>query len=48
MKAIFIEQYGGPDVLKYGDWPDPVAATGEVVIDVVAAGGRLEGARRPA
>ena len=37
MKAVFIEQYGGPDVLKYGDWPDPVAAPGEVVIDVVAA-----------
>src|SRR3954470_5724263 len=37
MKAIFIEQYGGPEVLKYGDWPDPVAAPGEVVIDVVAA-----------
>ena len=37
MKAIFIEQYGGPDVLKYGDWPDPVAGAGEVVIDVVAA-----------
>jgi len=37
MKAVFIEQYGGPDVLKYGDWPDPVPAPGEVVIDVVAA-----------
>ena len=30
MKAVFIEQYGGPDVLKYGDWPDPVPAPGEV------------------
>jgi NADPH:quinone reductase-like Zn-dependent oxidoreductase len=37
MKAAFIEQYGGPEVLKYGDLPDPVAGTGEVVIDVVAA-----------
>src|SRR4051794_11989638 len=37
MKAVFIEQYGGPEVLKYGDWPDPVAGPGEVVIDVVAA-----------
>lgn len=37
MKAAFIEQYGGPDVLKYGDLPDPVAGPGEVVIDVVAA-----------
>ena len=37
MKAAFIEQYGGPEVLKYGDLPDPVAGPGEVVIDVVAA-----------
>jgi NADPH:quinone reductase-like Zn-dependent oxidoreductase len=37
MKAVFIEHYGGPEVLKYGDLPDPVAAPGEVVIDVVAA-----------
>jgi NADPH:quinone reductase-like Zn-dependent oxidoreductase len=37
MKAVFIEQYGGPDVLKYGDWPDPAAGPDEVVIDVVAA-----------
>lgn len=37
MKAVFIEQYGGPDVLQYGDLPDPVAAPGEVVVDVVAA-----------
>ncbi len=37
MKAVYIEQYGGPDVVKYGDRPDPVAVTGEVVVDVVAA-----------
>ena len=37
MKAVFIEQFGGPEVLKYGDLPDPVAGPGEVVIDVVAA-----------
>src|ERR1039458_1747294 len=37
MKAAFIEQFGGPEVLKYGDLPDPVAAPGDVVIDVVAA-----------
>ena len=37
MKAAFIEQFGGPDVLKYGDLPDPVAAPGEVVVDVHAA-----------
>lgn len=37
MKAAFIERYGGPGVLKYGDLPDPVAGPGEVVVDVVAA-----------
>jgi NADPH:quinone reductase-like Zn-dependent oxidoreductase len=37
MKAAFIEQFGGPEVLQYGDLPDPVAAPGEVVVDVVAA-----------
>jgi NADPH:quinone reductase-like Zn-dependent oxidoreductase len=36
MKAVFFEQFGGPEVLKYGDLPDPVAGSGEVVIDVVA------------
>jgi NADPH:quinone reductase-like Zn-dependent oxidoreductase len=37
MKAAFVEQYGGPEVLQYGDLPDPVAGPGEVLIDVVAA-----------
>src|SRR5262252_3499745 len=37
MKAAFIERYGGPDLLKYGDLPDPDAGSGEVVIDVHAA-----------
>ncbi len=37
MKAVFIERFGGPDVLQYGDVPDPVAGSGQVVIDVVAA-----------
>jgi NADPH:quinone reductase-like Zn-dependent oxidoreductase len=37
MKAMFIEQFGGPDVLKYGDMPDPQAGPGQVVVDVVAA-----------
>jgi NADPH:quinone reductase-like Zn-dependent oxidoreductase len=32
-----LNKYGGPEVLKYGDLPDPVAGPGEVVIDVVAA-----------
>ena len=37
MKAVFIERYGGPEVLRYGDLPDPSAGPGEVVIDIVAA-----------
>jgi len=36
MKAVFIEQFGGPEVLRYGDFPDSVAGLGEVVVDVVA------------
>jgi len=37
MKAAYIERHGGPDVLKYGDMPDPVAGPGQVVVDIVAA-----------
>jgi NADPH:quinone reductase-like Zn-dependent oxidoreductase len=37
MKAAFIERYGGPSELRYGDLPDPVAGPGEVVIDLHAA-----------
>src|SRR5215831_12661426 len=37
MKAVYVEKYGGPDVLKYGDLPDPVAGAGEVLVDVAAA-----------
>ena len=37
MKAVYIEKFGGPEVLKYGELPDPVAKPGEVVVDVHAA-----------
>ncbi len=37
MKAAYIERHGGPDVLKYGDMPDPVAGPGQIVVDIVAA-----------
>jgi NADPH:quinone reductase-like Zn-dependent oxidoreductase len=37
MKAVFIERHGGPDELKYGVLPDPVARPGEVVVDIHAA-----------
>jgi NADPH:quinone reductase-like Zn-dependent oxidoreductase len=37
MKAAYFERFGGPEVLQYGDLPDPIAAAGEVVVDVHAA-----------
>jgi NADPH:quinone reductase-like Zn-dependent oxidoreductase len=37
MKAAFIERHGGPEVLQFGEMPDPVAAPGEVVVDIAAA-----------
>jgi NADPH:quinone reductase-like Zn-dependent oxidoreductase len=37
MKAVYIEKFGGPEVLRYGDQPDPVPAPGEVVVDVHTA-----------
>src|SRR3954468_18526065 len=37
MKAAYIERHGGPEVLQFGDLPDPVAAPGEFVVDVTAA-----------
>jgi NADPH:quinone reductase-like Zn-dependent oxidoreductase len=37
MKAVVFTQYGGPEVLRYVDVPDPVAQADEVVVDVYAA-----------
>jgi NADPH:quinone reductase-like Zn-dependent oxidoreductase len=37
MKAVYIERHGGPEELKYGDLPDPMAGPGEVVVDIHAA-----------
>src|SRR5215475_733503 len=37
MKAAYIQQFGGPEVLQYGDLPDPSAGPGQVVVDTVAA-----------
>jgi NADPH:quinone reductase-like Zn-dependent oxidoreductase len=37
MKAIVMAKNGGPEVLVYSDAPDPVAAPGEVVVDIHAA-----------
>ena len=38
MKAIQIEQFGGPEVMRYVEVDDPVAGDGEVVIDIARSG----------
>jgi len=38
MKAIRVHEFGGPDVLKFEDVPDPVPKPGEAVVKVEAAG----------
>jgi NADPH2:quinone reductase len=38
MKAVYISEPGGPEVLEVRDVPAPVPGPGEVLIDVVAAG----------
>ena len=37
MKAIVVHKYGGPEVLKFEDYPDPVPGAGEVLVRVAAA-----------
>jgi NADPH:quinone reductase-like Zn-dependent oxidoreductase len=37
MKAIVVHQYGGPEVLKFEDYPDPVPGQGEVLLRVAAS-----------
>jgi len=37
MKAIVVHQYGGPEVLKFEEYPDPVPGPGQVLIRVAAA-----------
>ncbi len=37
MKAAYFMKNGGPEVMQYGDVPDPVARPGQVLIDVQAA-----------
>ena len=36
MKAIVIHAYGGPDVLKVEEVPDPIPGEGEVLVKTVA------------
>ena len=37
MKAAFFMRHGGPEVLQYGNVPDPAAGAGELLVDVHAA-----------
>jgi NADPH:quinone reductase-like Zn-dependent oxidoreductase len=37
MKAMLLTNHGGPEMLRFGEAPDPVAGPGEVVVDIHAA-----------
>ena len=37
MKAIVVHQYGGPEVLKFEEYPDPTPGTSQVLVRVAAA-----------
>ena len=37
MKAIVVHEYGGPEVLKFEEYPDPDPGRGEVLVRVAAA-----------
>lgn len=37
MKAVVVHQYGGPEVLKFEDYPDPIPGPGEVLVRVAAS-----------
>jgi len=38
MRAVVVREHGGPEVLRVGDRPSPKAGTGQLVVDVTAAG----------
>lgn len=37
MKAVLLMNHGGPEMLRYGDAPDPVAGPDQIVVDIHAA-----------
>src|SRR5262249_41790658 len=38
MKAVFVEQIGGPENIKYGDQPKPTLQPGQALVKLAAAG----------
>jgi NADPH:quinone reductase-like Zn-dependent oxidoreductase len=38
MKAVYIEQTGSSDVLRFGERPAPQPAAGEALVKIAAAG----------
>ncbi len=36
MKAIVVHKYGGPEELKFEEYPDPVPGAGEVLVRIAA------------
>lgn len=38
MRAVFVTQFGGPEVMVLGEAPDPVPTSGQVLVDVEVAG----------
>jgi NADPH:quinone reductase-like Zn-dependent oxidoreductase len=37
MNAVLLINHGGPEMLRYGEAPDPIAGPGDVVVDIHAA-----------
>ena len=37
MKAVLLMNHGGPEMLRYGEAPDPTAGPGEILVDIHAA-----------
>src|SRR5919205_1656745 len=37
MRASYFRRFGGPEVLEYGELPDPTPRTGEVLVEIHAA-----------
>jgi NADPH2:quinone reductase len=38
MRAVVVEKLGGPEVLRFTEFPDPQPRAGQVIVQVAAAG----------